>query len=202
MDKNKTRMTAVVGTTMALVIVGTAAVAAAGPRDDRGFGHGKAGMGANFGEMMQGARGMGGMRGLDADFERVETTIQTADELTTRRIEQGVADAADAASLSFSLADGETVTVAIDEDTNIVAFEEQEFTRRGWSRTRMAPTEVEAADIEVGAEIVVWSDADDDADFVASRIVIQPVEEAEAVEADADEAVAESDTVEAVATDA
>ena len=38
MNKNKTRLTAIVGTTMALVIAGTAAVSAAGPRDDRGPG--------------------------------------------------------------------------------------------------------------------------------------------------------------------
>ena len=40
MNRNTTRVTAVVGTTMALVIAGTAAVSAAGPRDrdDRGMG--------------------------------------------------------------------------------------------------------------------------------------------------------------------
>ena len=214
MNKNSTRATAIVGTTMALVIAGTAAVSAAGPRDgDRGRGHagpGKAGIGAQQGgKMMPGARGMGGMRGLDADFERTETTIQTADGTTSMRVEQGVADTATDSGLSFSLDSGEAVTVVIDEDTQIVAFEEQEVTgNRGWSRTRLAPSEIEAAAIEAGTEIMVWSDSEDDADFVASRIVIQPAvdteeagaedvaEEAEAVE----ETTAEAE--EAVATDA
>ena len=197
MNKNSTRMTAIVGTTMALVIAGTAAVSAAGPRDDRGpgnAGYGKAGIGSQRergAQMMPGARGMGGMRGLEADFERRETTLQTADGVTIRRVEQGTADSASDTSLSFSLGSGEAVTVVIDEDTQIVAFEEQEVTdRRGWSRMRMAPTELEAADIEAGADIVVWSDAEDEADFVAARIVIQPADDA--ADADAADVVEES----------
>jgi hypothetical protein len=217
MNRNSTRATAIVGTTMALVIAGTAAVSAAGPRnDDRGrgpAGPGKAGIGAQQGgAMMPGARGMGGMRGLDADFERSETTIQTTDGTTSMRVEKGVADTATDAGLSFSLGSGEAVTVVIDGDTRIVAFEEQEVTsNRGWSRTRLAPSEVEAAAIEVGAEIVVWSHSEDDADFVASRIVIHPAvdtEDADAEEAEAGdvaeeaaEAVEET-TEEAAATDA
>jgi hypothetical protein len=210
-NKNNTRLTAVVGTTMALVIAGTAAVSAAGPRerdDQRGQGH--AGFGAKQGgQMMPGARGngarLGGMRGLDADFERRETSVQTADGVTITRVELGVADGADEASLDFSLASGEAVTVVIDEDTQIVAFEEQEVTRRGWSRTRLAPTEVETMDIEPGSEIVVWSDSEDDADFVASRVVIHPADEDEATDAaETDEAADEAaeTTEEAATTDA
>ncbi len=169
-----TRTTAVVGTTLALVIGGTAAVAAAGPRDrndDRGMSGGpqmgaKAGMGGmkggpgmggemrarGMGDRGMGDRGMGGgMRGLDADVERTERTVQTADGITTMRVEQGVVDSAAAESLSFSLASGETVTVVIDDDTEAVAFEEQEITsRRGLSRTRLAPTEIETTEIEAG----------------------------------------------------
>jgi hypothetical protein len=213
MHRNTTRTTAVIGATMALVLAGTAAVAAhPGDRDDRGMQRGKAGIGAMGGGMMPGARGLGGMRGALEDFERREVTLQTADGVTIRRVEQGTVDSVAADSLTFSLASGEAVTVVVDDDTQAVAFEEQEVTtRRGWSRTRMAPTEVETADIEAGAEIVVWSDAEDGADFVASRIAIQPVEaeaeaeeaEAEAEEAEAaDEAVAESVTSDAAATDA
>jgi len=215
MNKNTTRLTAITGATMALVIAGTAAVSAAGPRDrdEAGFGKagfGKAGIGAKQGgEMMRGARGMGGMRGLDADFERSERTVQTADGITVTRIEQGVADAAAEDSLSFSLGSGEAVTVAVDEDTRVVSFEEQEVTnRRGVSRTRMAPSEVELGTIVAGAEVVVWSDSEDDGEFVASRIVLQPeeTEEAEAEmteDAEETEAVAETtEESEAVATDA
>lgn len=206
MNKNSTRATAIVGTTMALVIAGTAAVSAAGPRDDdRGRGHagpGKAGIGAQQGgKMMPGARGMGGMRGLDADFERTETTIQTADGTTSMRVEQGVADTATDSGLSFSLDSGEAVTVVIDEDTQIVAFEEQEVTgNRGWSRTRLAPSEIEAAAIEAGTEIVVWSDSEDDADFVASRIVIQPAVDTE--EAGAEDVAEDTEAVEETTAEA
>lgn len=210
MNKHTTRATAVVGTTMALVIAGSAAVAAAGPRDrddDRGFRGqdfaGKADMGGMRGGLgMGGMRGGpdmgGGLRGLDADFERTERSVQTADGTTTVRMEQGVVDTAVADSLSFSLASGEAVTVVIDEDTRVVTFEEQEVaSRRGLTRTRMAATEVEAGDITAGAEVVVTSDAENDAEFVASRIVIKPaeVEDAEAEAVDADEAVAETEAV-------
>ncbi len=212
MSKNTTRATVVIGATMALVMAGTAAVSATpGNRDDRGPQRDKAGFGQMGGKAMPGARGMargiGGLRGIEADFERRETTIQTADGVTSRRVEQGEVDSAAADALTFSLGSGESVTVVIDEDTQLVAFEEQEVTsRRGWSRTQLAPTEVEADAIEAGAEIVVWSNAEEGADFIASRVVVKPAEaEAdtdEAEEADADEAVVETVTEEAAATDA
>ena len=213
MNRNSTRVTAVIGTTMALVMAGTAAVAAApGDRDDRGGPRLKAGMAGKMGADgpgMRGMRGLGGMRGGLEDFERRETTIQTADGVTTNRVEQGALESAADDALTFSLASGETVTVVLDEDTQAVAFEEQEMTnRRGWTRTRMAPSEIEVADIEAGAEIVVWSDSEDGADFVASRVVVQPVDEVEAeaddteAEAEADEAAAETVAEDPAATDA
>jgi len=207
MNKNSTRVTAVVGTTMALVIAGTAAVAAAGPRDadgDRGFRSQP--MAGKPGPAMGGMRGGpgGGIRGLDADVERIERTVQTADGTTTVRTEQGVVDGAAADSLSFSLANGETVTVVIDDDTTLVGFEEQEVTnRRGVSRTRIVPTELETTAIEAGEEVIVTSDAEDDADFVASRIVIKPAEAEEATdEAEADATAEESEAVEETTDDA
>ena len=217
-SKNTTRVTAVVGTTMALVIAGTAAVAAAGPRDRddvRGFGGqriaGKADM--QPGPGMGGMRGMGdmrggmggGLRGLDADVERVERTVQTVDGITTVRTEQGEVESAVDDSLSFSLASGEAVTVVIDDDTRVVTFEEQEVTsRRGLTRTRMAATEIEPSEIMAGPEVVVTSDAENDAEFVASRVVIKPAEaeDAEAEAADADEAVAETEAAEESTEDA
>lgn len=211
MSKNSTRVTAVVGTTMALVIAGTAAVAAAGPRDRDGRGFGGPGIEGKAGPAMGGMRGdLGaGLRGLDSDVERTERTVQTVDGTTTVRVEQGVVDGVAADSLSFTLASGEAVTVVIDEDTQAIAFEEQEVTsRRGWSRMRLAPTEIEATGIESGAEIVVWSDSEDGSDFVASRVAVQPAaaeaadaDAATTDEADADAAVDEP-TEEAGTTDA
>ena len=188
-------------------MAGTAAVSAhPGGDDDRGMQRGKAGMGAKMGgQGMAGIRGMGGLRGMAEDFERRETTLQTADGTIVRRVEQGAVDSAAADALSFSLESGEAVTVVIDEDTQVYALEEQEVSRRGWERTRLAPTEVEAEAIEAGAEVFVWSDAEDGAEFVASRVVIQPAEEAEAdeaAEAEADEAAAEVVAENAAATDA
>lgn len=208
MGKNTTRVTAVAGTTMALVIAGTAAVAAAGPRDRDDFrGFGDPGMAGRHGiDGMRGGMGPGGgLWGLDSDVERSERTVQTADGITSVRIEQGVVDSASDASLSFSLGSGEAVTVVIDEDTDVVTFEEQEVTSpRGWSRTRMAATEVEMADVEAGAEVVVWSDSEDDAGFVASRVVIKPAdtEEAEDTEAATDTESVDDTTEDAPITDA
>jgi hypothetical protein len=206
MSKNTIRATVIVGTTMALVIAGTAAVAAAGPRDRDDF--------RGFGDMqmggMRGDFGMGGgLRGLGSDVERTERTVQTADGTVSARVEQGVVDTAGDASLSFTLGSGEAVTVVIDEDTQVAAFEEEEVLgRRGWSRTRLAATEIEPIDIEAGAEVIVWSDSEDDADFVASRVVVKPadMDEADAEDADADDtdaAAPEADTSEdAAAPDA
>jgi hypothetical protein len=227
MNRNSTRTAAIVGTTLALVLAGTAAVSAAGPRDDDrgpGFaGRGMAGMDNRWGgEMMHGDRGMmrgepgvgglrgepgvGGLRGIGADFERTERTVQTADGMTSVRVEQGIADSASDSSLSFSLGSGETVSVVIDEDTEVYALEEQEVTsNRGWSRTRMVPTQVDAAAIEAGSEIVVWSDSEDGADFVASRVLIQPATADDTVAADEpgdDAAAADETTEEAAPTDA
>ena len=207
MNRNTTRTTAVVGATMALVLAGTAAVAAhPGDRDDRGMQRGQAGIGALKDGGMLGARGLGGMRGALEDFERREVTLQTADGVSANRIEQGTVDSVADDALTFSLASGEVVTVAIDDDTEAVAFEEQEVTtRRGWSRTRLAPSEIEAADIEAGVEIVVWSGSEDGADFVASRIAIQPAEEATddaEAEAETEAAAEESLSSDAAATDA
>ena len=182
MQKHKTRLLAITGATLALVIASTAAVAAHGPRDDaRGFGHG-GGMGLDGwrGDMeMPGMRGgMGyGIRGAIADFERRETTIQTAEGTTSYRIEQGVVDATSDSGIDFTLPSGETVSVGMDDDTAVISFEEQTVTMRGWNRARMLPTEVEPGDIEAGAEVMIWSTSEDGSAFLASRVVIQPLED-------------------------
>jgi hypothetical protein len=177
MDKNTTRLAAVAGTTMALVVAATATVAAAGPRD-RGFGQDEFGFGGRMGPGMELGRGFGGLRGMDEDFERREVTVQTADGTLSSRVEQGTLASADEASLTFSLANGEAVTVTLDEDSQVVGFEEQEEAFGEWSRTRLAPTEIAAADLQAGSEIVVWSESEDGGDWVASRVVVTPADEA------------------------
>lgn len=138
-------------------------------------------------------------RGIDADFQRREVTVQTADGTTSSRVEQGTLDGVDDASLTFSLGNGESVTVTLDDDSRLVGFEEREETRRGWSRTRLVPTEIAAADIEAGSEIVVWSSSEDGGDFVASRVVVKPADEVDETTAEAtdDSAEATDDTAEA-----
>jgi len=181
MQNRNTRILALASATLALVIASTAAVAAHGPRDDDGFGRG-GGMGMGWqGDLeMPGLRSrLGlGIRGAIEDIERQETTIQTADGVTSYRVERGVADVVSDAGIDFTLASGETVSVGIDDDTAVIAFEEQTVTRRGWSRAHLAPTAVEPGDVGAGSEIIVWSSSEDGADFVASRVVIQPVQDA------------------------
>jgi hypothetical protein len=189
MQNHKTRLLAITGATLALVIASTAAVAAHGPRDDaRGFGRG-GGMGMDGWrgdtDGWQGDTDMPGMgarmglclQGAVADFERRETTIQTAEGTTSYRIEQGVVDATSDSGIDFTLPSGETVSVGMDDDTAVISFEEQTVTMRGWNRTRMLPTEVEPGDIEAGAEVMIWSTSEDGGAFLASRVVIQPLED-------------------------
>jgi len=178
MQNRNTRILALASATLALVIASTAAVAAHGPRDDDGFGRGGGtGMLGWQGDLeMPGLRSrLGlGIRGAIEDIERQETTIQTADGVTSYRVERGVADVVSDAGIDFTLASGEAVSVGIDDDTAVIAFEEQTVTRRGWSRARLAPMAVEPGDIEAGSEIIVWSSSEDGAAFLASRVVIQP----------------------------
>lgn len=215
---NKTRLIAISGATLALVVASTAAVSAhPGGGDGRGQGFGsRAGAkasGQDFGGMRGKARartngqGFAGLRGMKDqlragmadrvrgqidDFERRETTLQTADGTTVMRVEHGVLDSASDSAVTFTVGD-EIVTVTIDDDTTAVAFSEQEVeTRRGLSRTRVVPAEVAVADLEVGTDVVIWSDAEDGGDFVASRIVVHPAMD-EATE-DATEEAADVET--------
>ena len=160
---------------------------------------------------MGGMDGMGGMRGhlrdgmwapmggAPDDFERREVTLQTADGISSRRVEQGIVDAATDGSLTFTLGSGEAVSVTLGDDTQVVAFSEQTVERRGWTRQRMVPAEVTPADIEMGAHIMVWSESEDGADFVAQRIVIQPA--ADETTSDAAETPAEEPAGDAEATE-
>ena len=206
MNNHKTRLMAISGAALALVIASTASVAAAGPRDDeRGMGfrgeqmHAGDWLGAG---PMPGMRG--GFRGAVPDFERQETTIQTADGVTAYRVEQGVVDEASDAALSFSLGSGESVTVTIDENTSIVAMEQQTVERGRWNRERMVPTAVAATDIQAGADVIVWSGSEDGSDFVAQRIVIEPaaVDDTTSASTDTTETPSAEPTDEAFSADA
>jgi hypothetical protein len=170
MDHRKMRLPLIAGTTMALVIAGTAAVSAApGGRAARGGDDGW--FGGGFGPGMMGMRGFGG---LSSDVERREVTVTATDGSTTSdRIEQGTATTASDTSLSFTLADGQSVTVAIDSNTSIIGLQQQTVTRGMWHRDVMAPTQIMAADIVAGDEVVVQSTSSDGADYVAERIYVQ-----------------------------
>jgi hypothetical protein len=127
--------------------------------------------------------------------------------MTTRRVEQGQAEDAADGSLAFTLGSGESVSVSVDDDTQIVALSEQTVERGLRSRERLVPSEIELSDIAVGTEIVVWSDSEDGADFAAERIVVKPaldgdVDADDTTEADADATEEASATEDATATDA
>ncbi|MEA2025531.1 MAG: hypothetical protein U9O18_02450, partial [Chloroflexota bacterium] len=198
MQNRKTRLTVITGATLALVMAGTGVVSAHPGNDrdqQRGFDPGawiQRGMGERMPGMFEkGMARMGdrgdfrgelrdGIRGALEDFERRETTIQTVDGTTIHRIENGVVDSATDTGVGFSLASGEAVTIAIDDDTHIIAFSEETVERGRWSRERLVPSEVELAEVEAGSMITVWSDSEDGADFLAQRIVIRPAIDEEA----------------------
>ncbi len=131
-----------------------------------------------MGQIERGFFGDGGaLGGGMGDFERREVTVQTADGTTANRVEQGTVTTATDTALEFTLGSGEAVSVVIDGDTQAFELSQQsvEVGRRGLARERMVPSEIEVAAIAPGAEVVVWSDSADGADFVAQRIVVQPV---------------------------
>lgn len=196
-----TRLLAVTGA-LALVIATTAAVSARGPRDDdrgRWFGPDQPPMGAMRDDMGLRARLHAGISGEIEDFERREVILQTADGVTAQRLEQGIVESADAASLVFSLASGERVTVALDDETEVIAVSEQTVERGRWSRQRLVPEMMEIADLEAGDGVLVWSGSEDGAAFVAERVVIQPPTDGEAEAVDDESAT--DDAGDTTATD-
>lgn len=213
MQTSKTRLMVISGATLALVIASTAAVAAhpGDQRGERGFGKASPGQ-MERGDAMFGQRGgmRGGLRGAMRDradqLVRTETTYEAEDGLVTRRIDSGTLESASDAGLDYSLSTGESASVITDEDTMVVALSEQtvEVGRRGFSRDRLVPEEIALADIESGAEIRVWAESQDDGTFLAQRIVVQPVAEAEDAtdEAGAADAAASEDAAIAPVTDA
>ncbi len=199
MHSHKTRLTAISGATLALVLAATASVAASGPRDDdHGFGPGQRGMERGMGEWGQMGMGpRGSMGGDPSGFERREVTLQTAAAVSVQRVENAVVDTVGDTSLDFSLGSGEAVSVTVDDTTQVMAYEESTVERGGWSRQRLMPTEITLADIAAGSSVVVWSDSEDGSAFVAQRIMVQPA--ADAATTATDEAGASSDASSAAA---
>jgi len=206
MQTSKTRLMAISGATLALIVAGTAAVSAHPDRGDRGDQRGGKGhIGAGFRQQL----GAGALRdrafdriGAKVDsFVRTETTFEGDDGLVTKRVDNGTVSGASDAGLEYTLATGETASVSTDDDTQVVAFSLQtvEVGRRSISRERMVPGQVALADIEAGSEIIVWAESQEDGSFLAERIVVQPVMD-EGTDETADEAVTD-ETEDAVVDD-
>ena len=181
---------------LALMVAGTASVAARpGEGDDpSGFG-----FGGPFRQRLE-MRDM--LRGGWGGFVRTETTYQTDEGgFVTRRIDDGTLSAATDASLDYTLATGEAASVTLDADTEVVAFtsESVDF-GRGFHRERLVGEEIAATEIPAGSQIVVSADSQDDGSFLAQRVVVQPaVDETDAV-AEEDASTTESTEVAPVAS--
>jgi hypothetical protein len=78
------------------------------------------------------------------------------------------------ASLSYTLATGESVTLTADADTMVAALGEGTTFRR----FRVNVDEIELAEIAAGSEVVAWSVGQEDGSFVAQRIMVLPSETA------------------------
>jgi hypothetical protein len=177
MSTSRTRLLAVTAATMALVAGASAVVTA--QSDDDPFARGRGGFGFEERLELRGQRGPGGFfRGLGSvdGFVRQETTLETDDGILTRRIDNGTLVSASETSVDYSLADGQSASATIDEDTEVVAFEEDlvEIGRRGLMRRQLSATSVEPTDLTAGAEVLVWAESQADGTFVAQRIVVQP----------------------------
>jgi hypothetical protein len=165
---------------LALVVAGAASVAAhPGGGDDGPFGFG----GGLFRQRLE-----RGGRFLASDgFVRSETTYQAKDgTVTTQRVDNGTVSAVSESSLDYTLATGETVTVTIGEDTEVVAFttETVDF-GRGFHRDRLVGESIAVTDIVAGSEVAVAAESQADGTFLAGRIIVQPTEDEAAAEDDA-----------------
>lgn len=210
MQTSRTRLAAVTAATLALVISGTAAVSAR-PSDREDFpGRGIMGLGQLGGpgwdEM--GGLGRGGlMRGpMGGMFDeamdgvvRHETIYQTADGTVTRRTDMGTVASTGETSLEYTLATGETASVATDDATEIIALSTEtiELGRSGRMRERWVPETIALTDLAADTEIVVWAESQADGSFLAQRILVRP-----AADAIADDATIDGSTDDATTGDA
>lgn len=187
MKTPRTRLLAVSGTTLALIVAGTAVVSA-----NHGGGRGDSAERGERGQIRQ-------HRGdpID-DFIRRETMVLTEDGSTTRRVDNGTFSAATETSLDYTLATGETVSVAIDEDTHAVTVVAPAEADHIEGAPPPLPTEISVADIESESQIVVWAQSQDDGSFLAQRVMVRPVRAAEGDQA-GDAADAEAAAIDSAA---
>jgi hypothetical protein len=191
MTTPKTRLLAISVAALALVAASAASVAAQPPLDD-GSGLGLHGPGMERGLRAGGA--MRGFAGFDGDLVRQEVTWQTDDGIVTRRLDNGTLTAAAEGSVEYTLADGQTVSVATDEDTEVYSVSVDEdadgiFGRR--ARARLDVDEVAVTDLVAGSEVQVVSTSQAEGSFLASRIIVQPAETSDetAIDDSADDAM-------------
>ncbi len=192
MSNERKRLTVVAGTTLALVLSGASiavaqtdpSVTAPGPgatAPDGGLtAHGGS---SRRGPDWRGGRGLEGRgdRGSHGDMsgrvrgalsERFDSLVsQTTVRLDadgnvlTDKVEHGTVSAVADGSITIDLATGESATVATDANTS--AF--------SWSADdRPSRTEVAIAGIAAGADVVVWSQGQDDGSFLARRVLVIP----------------------------
>lgn len=183
MNTNHKRLAFVSGTALTLVLTGASLVSAQTPDATRARG-GDPGIGALHGQGMGdmgGRGGRGGFRGgMGGDMDRGEGILGRIDNLVSQEtvtldadgntlislLQHGTVAAVADGSISVDLATGESVTIAT--DANTVAH--------SWSTTdRPARTEIAVASVAVGADVVVWSQSQDDGSFLAERIAVVPV---------------------------
>jgi len=170
MSTDRKRLALVSGTALTLVLTGASIVSAQTP-DTTAWG-GDAGIGGMRDHM--GGRGFGG-RGDPGErflgrYENLvshETVTLDADGNTLIAVVQhGTVSAVADGSISIDLATGESVSIATDANTSAYS----------WSTTdRPARTETALADIAVGADVMVWSQSQDDDSFLAERVAVLPV---------------------------
>jgi hypothetical protein len=137
--------------------------------DHGGLGRGPGGPGLGLG-----GRGHGGLGRLAERLVHSETIfLNDDDELVTRSADHGTVTAVTDTSITIDRADGQSVTIAMDEDTE--AYEGRE--------------ELDLADVEVGADvIVVATQQADEAAATADVVKVIPADEDEGEDDDEDEA--------------
>jgi hypothetical protein len=184
MTTSRTRLMAITGATLALVMVGTAVTAAHGRGGDRGYGYGS-GPGRYVEPFRQGGLGPLGLRGLRMGLSdsivRTETTVDLGDDgIVTHRADNGSVTSATDTALEYTLATGETASVTIGEDTAAWALSQASSTTslRPSRRVRLAAEAIAPADIAVGSAIMVTATSQEDGSFLATRIVVKPAAEA------------------------
>ena len=186
MNPNSKRLAFGSGTALTLVLTGASRVSAQTPDTTTALG-GDPGVGALHGQGMGDMGGRGGRGGfggfgggMGGDMDRGEAILGRIDNLVshetvtldadgntlTARVQHGTVSAVADGSISIDLATGESVTIATDANT----------AAHSWSTTdRPARTEIAIADVAVGADVVIWSQSQDDGSFLAERIAVVPV---------------------------